>query len=51
MVYEAAFTRQGTPFLPSAIHLWRLSPPGEGNLGLCCTEDGLSLGRTPLRNV
>lgn len=29
-------------------HLWRLSEGGDRNLGLCCTEDGLVLGRTPL---
>ncbi len=29
-------------------HIWRLSEAGENNLGLCCTEDGLALGRTPL---
>jgi hypothetical protein len=28
--------------------LWRLSKPGDGNLGLACTEQGLLLGRTPL---
>ena len=30
------------------IQFWRLSEPGEGNLGLACTADGLLLGRTPL---
>jgi hypothetical protein len=29
-------------------HVWRLSEPGDGNLGLACTEQGLLLGRTPL---
>ncbi len=29
-------------------HVWRLSEPGEHNLGLACTEEGLVLGRTPL---
>jgi hypothetical protein len=29
-------------------HLWRLSAGGERNLGLCCSEDGLFLGRRPL---
>jgi len=29
-------------------HVWRLSEGGENNLGLCCTKDGLVLGRTPL---
>jgi hypothetical protein len=28
--------------------VWRLSEPGDGNLGLACTEEGLVLGRTPL---
>jgi hypothetical protein len=28
--------------------VWRLSEPGDGNLGLACTERGLLLGRTPL---
>jgi len=28
--------------------VWRLSEPGEDNLGLTCTEQGLLLGRTPL---
>ncbi|HEX3936260.1 MAG TPA: hypothetical protein VHX43_02050 [Xanthobacteraceae bacterium] len=28
--------------------LWRLSEPGNGNLGLACDERGLVLGRTPL---
>ncbi|HML06641.1 MAG TPA: hypothetical protein VK430_00735 [Xanthobacteraceae bacterium] len=28
--------------------IWRLSEGGEDNLGLCCSEDGLVLGRTPL---
>jgi hypothetical protein len=27
---------------------WRLSEPGDHNLGLACTEQGLLLGRTPL---
>jgi hypothetical protein len=29
-------------------HIWRLSEPGVGNLGLACNGDGLVLGRTPL---
>jgi hypothetical protein len=29
-------------------HIWRLSEPGAGNLGLACNGDGLVLGRTPL---
>ena len=28
--------------------VWRLSEPGDHNLGLACTEQGLLLGRTPL---
>jgi hypothetical protein len=28
--------------------VWRLSEPGDHNLGLACTEPGLLLGRTPL---
>ncbi len=28
-------------------YLWRLSAGGDRNLGLCCIEDGLFLGRTP----
>jgi hypothetical protein len=28
--------------------VWGLSEPGDGNLGLACTEHGLLLGRTPL---
>ena len=28
--------------------VWRLSEPGDHNLGLACTEEGLLLGRTPL---
>jgi hypothetical protein len=27
--------------------VWRLSEPGDHNLGLACTEQGLLLGRTP----
>ena len=34
--------------LPAGQHLWRLSAGGDRNLGLCCSEDGLFLGRTPL---
>ena len=34
--------------IPAGHHLWRLSAGGERNLGLCCTEAGLFLGRTPL---
>jgi hypothetical protein len=34
--------------IPAGHHLWRLSVGGDRNLGLCCTEDGLFLGRTPL---
>jgi len=34
--------------IPAGPHLWRLSVGGDRNLGLCCTEDGLFLGRTPL---
>jgi hypothetical protein len=34
--------------IPAGHHLWRLSMGGDRNLGLCCTEDGLFLGRTPL---
>ncbi|HTV29237.1 MAG TPA: hypothetical protein VMF32_15755 [Xanthobacteraceae bacterium] len=30
------------------IHIWRLSAGGKDNLGLCCSEDGLVLGTTPL---
>jgi hypothetical protein len=30
------------------IHIWRLSAGGKDNLGLCCSEDGLVLGATPL---
>jgi hypothetical protein len=30
------------------IHIWRLSEGGKDNLGLCCSEDGLVLGTTPL---
>jgi hypothetical protein len=29
-------------------HIWRLSEPGGGALGLACNGDGLVLGRTPL---
>jgi hypothetical protein len=28
--------------------VWRLSEPGDGNLGLACSDEGLLLGRTPL---
>jgi hypothetical protein len=28
--------------------VWRLNEPGDHNLGLACTEQGLLLGRTPL---
>jgi hypothetical protein len=34
--------------LPAGVHLWRLSTAGDGNLGLCCDQDGLFLGRTPV---
>jgi hypothetical protein len=34
--------------LPGGVHLWRLSTTGDGNLGVCCNQDGLFLGRTPL---
>ena len=34
--------------IPAGHHLWRLSAGGDRNLGLCCTEEGLFLGRTPL---
>jgi hypothetical protein len=34
--------------IPAGHHLWRLSAGGDRNLGLCCSEDGLFLGRTPL---
>ena len=34
--------------IPAGQHLWRLSEGGDGSLGLCCTEDGLFLGRTAL---
>jgi hypothetical protein len=34
--------------LPAGVHLWRLSTAGDGSLGLCCNQDGLFLGRTPL---
>lgn len=34
--------------LPAGQHLWRLSAGGDRNLGLCCSEEGLLLGRTPL---
>lgn len=30
------------------IQIWRLSEGGKDNLGLCCSEDGLVLGATPL---
>jgi hypothetical protein len=33
---------------PAGIQMWRLSAGGENNLGLCCTEEGLFLGRTAL---
>ena len=29
-------------------HIWRLSEPGQNNLGLACSEEGLLLGRTAL---
>ena len=28
--------------------VWRLNEPGDGNLGLACSDEGLLLGRTPL---
>src|SRR5438093_490758 len=34
--------------IPAGHHLWHLSAGGDRNLGLCCTEEGLFLGRTPL---
>src|SRR5215831_5673190 len=34
--------------IPVGHHLWRLSTGGDQSLGLCCTEEGLFLGRTPL---
>ena len=34
--------------IPADVYLWRLSAGSEQNLGLCCTEEGLFLGRTPL---
>lgn len=34
--------------IPAGLRLWRLSMGGHENLGLCCTEEGLFLGRTPL---
>jgi hypothetical protein len=34
--------------LPTGVHLRRLSTAGDGNLGLCCNQDGLFLGRTAL---
>jgi hypothetical protein len=34
--------------LPAVVQLWSLSAAGDGNLGLCCNENGLFLGRTPL---
>jgi hypothetical protein len=34
--------------LPFGVQLWSLTDAGDGNLGLCCDESGLSLGRTPL---
>jgi hypothetical protein len=34
--------------LSAGIRLCSLTTPGESNLGLCCTEDGLYFGRTPL---
>src|SRR5712691_6637983 len=34
--------------IPAGHHLWRLSAVGDRNLGLCCTDEGLFLGRTPL---
>ena len=34
--------------VPAGRCLWRLSAGGDQNLGLCCSEEGLFLGRTPL---
>jgi hypothetical protein len=34
--------------IPAGHHPWRLSAGGDRNLGLCCSEDGLFLGGTPL---
>ena len=28
--------------------VWRLNEPGDRNLGLACSDEGLLLGRTPL---
>jgi hypothetical protein len=39
---------QETRLLPTDVQLWSLSAAGDGNLGLCCNENGLFLGRTPL---
>jgi hypothetical protein len=43
-----AHQHQETRLLPAGVELWSLSAPGDGNLGLCCNEHGLCLGRTPL---
>jgi len=34
--------------IPAGHPLWRLSAGGDQNLGLCCSDEGLFLGRTPL---
>ena len=34
--------------LLAGVELWSLDEAGEAALGLCCTEEGLFLGRTPL---
>lgn len=34
--------------LPAGVELWSLDKAGGAALGLCCTEEGLFLGRTPL---
>jgi hypothetical protein len=44
----AAALGQETSLLPTDIQLWSLSAAGDGNLGLCCSEAGLFLGRTSL---
>jgi hypothetical protein len=44
----AALSSQETFLLPSGVELSSLTAAGDGNLGLCCDKNGLSLGRTPL---
>jgi hypothetical protein len=45
---EAPVSGQEKRLPPTGIHLWRLSTVGDGNLRLCCNQDRLFLGRTPL---